>query len=112
MVADRVIGRALQHIDTIEFVRRHRNLWVVRADPPLAGKKAGHPLPFGNVFEIVPVVELVLGEPAEIDYRNQNAVCHQSLTWVLHHYRYTMCPLPVALLTNLHRGPTLDQGIP
>src|SRR5262249_12310118 len=76
MVADRVVGRALHHIGILEFVGGHRNLWVIRADPPLAAEKTGYPQAFGNMLEIVPVVELVLGNTREIYHRNQNAVRH------------------------------------
>ena len=62
LAADRQIGRALQHRQDVEIVGRDRDDSGYRRRSSAAAQKAGHPLPFGNVLEIVPVVELVLGD--------------------------------------------------
>jgi len=43
-------------------IARYRLFRVLRADPTLAGQKAGHTLALGDVLGVVPVVELVLGD--------------------------------------------------
>jgi len=52
----------LQYRDVLEIVGRDRLFRVLRADPTLAGQKAGHTLALGDVLGVVPVVELVLGD--------------------------------------------------
>src|SRR5262249_33901901 len=77
--ADGSIGRALQHGDAIEVVGGDRYQGILRAEPPLAHEEAGHALPLGQMFRVVPVVKLVLGHPRDAHCRDQRALGHRRL---------------------------------
>jgi hypothetical protein len=54
------------------------NLWVVHANPTFPGKKTWDALSLGDVFGIIPIMELVLCNAREVDYRDQDTLCHGS----------------------------------
>jgi hypothetical protein len=66
----------LQHGQAFEVVGRNRLSGVVGANPPLTGQEARHPLPFGDMLGVVPIIELAGVDIREIHSRNEHTVCH------------------------------------
>jgi len=69
----------VQNADLVEVVERDRDRRVPAADPSLGVQKAGDPQPLRNMFGVVPIVKLVLGDIREIHRRDQDTLRHHVL---------------------------------
>src|SRR5215469_14074648 len=85
LAANFAISDALKHRQAIEIVDRDRVLGLehryarrskLDPEPALTAQKPGHAFPLGNVLEIVPIVELVLGDIRKVHRRDQLTFCH------------------------------------
>ena len=74
--ADGLVRGAVQHLHRVQVVGGQRDLAALHADPAPAEAEAGHALALGDVLEVVPVVELVLGGVREVHRGDQRALGH------------------------------------
>src|SRR2546421_146645 len=79
LMRDRLVWFASQYAEAVEFVARHRVFRIGDADPALAGAEARHALTLRDVFQIVPIMELVGLSLRVIERDEQNSLGHASL---------------------------------